>query len=123
MDKRLSAEEILDKHFPHSYYYAYGNNIEKNKLHDDKCVRCELNDELISAMEEYRSQPAPQGDVSILLEALEEIMNPIKFMRDRLEEGEVLNGIFANQLSNDANYLKDIARKGHSSYQSSINKP
>jgi uncharacterized protein YicC (UPF0701 family) len=43
-------------------------------------------------------------------EALEEIVNPIKFMRDRLKEGEQLNGMFAVQLSNDASHLKEIAQ-------------
>lgn len=44
-------------------------------------------------------------------EALEEIVNPIKVMRDNLQEGEQLNGGYAAMLANDANYLRNIAKK------------
>ena len=53
-------------------------------------------------------QPAP--DVSALVEALEEISDPIRFMEERLEEGERLNGMAAVQLAGDASYLRGIAR-------------
>lgn len=43
--------------------------------------------------------------------ALEEIVDPIKFMRERLEEGYRLNGSMAIQMADSANYLKEIARK------------
>lgn len=43
--------------------------------------------------------------------ALEEIADPIRFMRERLQEGYTLDGGMAIQLSNSANYLKEIARK------------
>lgn len=43
--------------------------------------------------------------------ALEEIVNPIKFMRERLKEGEKLEGTYAVILSQDHNYLKSIAQK------------
>lgn len=52
-------------------------------------------------------QPAP--DVSALVEALEEIIHPVRFMQERLEEGERLNGMAAVQLAEDASYLRDIA--------------
>ena len=51
--------------------------------------------------------PAPE--VAKLVEALEEIVNPVRFMRERLEEGEQLNGMVAVQLAKDAEYLKGIA--------------
>ena len=44
-----------------------------------------------------------------LVQALEEISSPIRFMRERLEEGEQLNGVMAVQLAQDAEYLKGIA--------------
>jgi hypothetical protein len=44
-------------------------------------------------------------------ESLKEIESPISFMRNRLQEGEELNGIMAIELSKDHNYLKGIARK------------
>lgn len=45
------------------------------------------------------------------VEALEEIAEPIPFMRKRAEaEGGKLNGQMAVALSDDANFLKSIAR-------------
>ena len=49
-------------------------------------------------------------DVAGLVEALEEIIDPIRFMEERLEEGERLNGMAAVQLAGDASYLRGIAR-------------
>lgn len=46
---------------------------------------------------------------------LDEIANPIKYMKMRLEEGQQLNGLFANSMSDSANYLKEIAREALSS--------
>ena len=46
----------------------------------------------------------------IMKEALEEIANPISFMRKRAEsQGGELNGYWANQLVNDPHFLKSIA--------------
>lgn len=45
------------------------------------------------------------------IKALQEIVEPIKFLQDRLKEGEQLNGAMAVTLSKDANYLKEIAKK------------
>jgi len=56
---------------------------------------------------------APQApaapDVAGLVEALEEIVNPVRFMQERLEEGERLNGMAAVQLAENASYLRGIA--------------
>lgn len=41
--------------------------------------------------------------------ALEEIVDPIKAMKEKLKDGEKLNGLYAVDLSNNANYLKRIA--------------
>ncbi len=49
--------------------------------------------------------------IGVLEEALKEIVSPIEYMRKRLEDGEQLNGQYAIALANDANYLRDIAKK------------
>lgn len=47
-----------------------------------------------------------------LREALNEIANPIRYMRKTAEkEGSKLNSLMALELSNDPHYLKDIALK------------
>lgn len=43
--------------------------------------------------------------------ALDEIANPIRYMKSRLKDGEQIDGAHAALLSNNANYLKDIAEK------------
>lgn len=43
-------------------------------------------------------------------EALEEIVAPIKFMQDRLKGDEQLNGLMAQSMASDHNYLKSIAK-------------
>lgn len=48
--------------------------------------------------------------LQLAIEALEEINNPIKAMQDRLQEGERLDGLYAYQMADSANYLKTIAR-------------
>jgi hypothetical protein len=50
-----------------------------------------------------------QEKIAKLTLALEEIVNPIKFMQDRLQEGERLNGHYAVMLSKDVSYLQRIA--------------
>lgn len=52
-----------------------------------------------------------------LVEALEEIVNPIKYMKQRLKEGEQINGIYAVELSKDHNHLKSIAQQALKNYQ------
>jgi len=59
------------------------------------------------------AQPAAQdrGEVQRLRDALEEIADPIKFMRARLEDGEQLNGVYAIQMAESGNYLREIAKR------------
>lgn len=59
------------------------------------------------------AQPAAhdQGEVQRLREALEEIADPIKFMRARLEDGEQLNGVYAIQMAESGSYLREIAKR------------
>lgn len=47
----------------------------------------------------------------IYLNALKAIARPIQHLQSQLKEGEGLDGIIALQLSNDADYLKGIAKK------------
>ena len=71
-------------------------------------------------MHESEFQNAEQHsvpDISGLEEALEEIINPIRFMQERLEEGEQLNGMVAVQLANNAEYLRDIAKAALTTYR------
>jgi hypothetical protein len=46
-----------------------------------------------------------------LVEALEEIVSPVTFMKKRLKSDEKLEGFYAQQLSSDPNYLKQIAAR------------
>lgn len=56
--------------------------------------------------------PAPESHVvGILRAALEEIVNPVAAMRQRADaEGGKLDGMMANMLARDPEYLRGIAR-------------
>ena len=64
-------------------------------------------EEVLQAMDEYASDL--QSENERLKAALEEIVDPIKAMKEKLKDGEKLNGLYAVDLSNNANYLKRIA--------------
>lgn len=65
---------------------------------------------LIGAIE--RQQRAQLAEIKRLGEALREIAEPVAFMRKRAEsDGHKLNGRMAVSLSDDANFLKSIARE------------
>lgn len=49
--------------------------------------------------------------LNIAVQALEYIVDPISSMKKELKEGEKLSGLYAYQLSNDPNYLKNIAKE------------
>lgn len=72
-------------------------------------------DIIYAAMDIYRESPVVQDEkdarIKELEEALDEIINPIKYMRLRLKEGERLEGMMAVALSKDASHLQSIARK------------
>lgn len=60
-----------------------------------------------------RSKSALHANADALLacaEALHEIIEPISYMKRRLQDGERLNGVAALQLANDVEYLRGIAR-------------
>lgn len=58
-----------------------------------------------------------------LVEALEEISDPIRFMRERLEEGEQLDGMAAVQIAQDASYLRGIARAALAAHRKQGDQP
>ena len=54
-----------------------------------------------------------------LLEALEKIANPIKYLREDAEkQGAVLNGVAAIALAKDGDWLSEIAKKAIAEWQS-----
>lgn len=53
MNSTLSKEEILDKHFTHDTYMG-GHPIKE--YHEQKCRRCDLEDYVYVAMDEYAQQ-------------------------------------------------------------------
>lgn len=67
-------------------------------------------DAMLAADPALPASPA-QPEVQRLRDALEEIADPIKFMRARLEDGEQLNGVYAIQMAESGNYLREIAKR------------
>lgn len=61
-------------------------------------------------------------EFEILKTALEEIVDPIKFMRKRLQPDERLNGTMAVLISQDHNHLKQIAKDALEKVNQSKNK-
>lgn len=60
----------------------------------------------------------PPEENNKYIEALKRIVNPIEFMqRGAKQNGDKLNGRAAILLSNDAQYLKDIAKETLSHYE------
>jgi hypothetical protein len=52
-----------------------------------------------------------------LIDALDEINNPIKYMQIRAEQqGASLNGVMAVSIANDPNHLKSIAERALKTY-------
>jgi predicted nuclease with TOPRIM domain len=59
-----------------------------------------------------------QQTINELLQGLEKIVSPVKFMQiDAEKEGYHLNGMMAIQLSKDPNYLQEIAKNLLSKYK------
>ena len=77
-----------------------GIDTEKAKTADGK-----PSDVIVSYVDALRAE------VQRLRDALEEIADPIKFMRARLEDGEQLNGVYAIQMAESGNYLREIAKR------------
>ena len=91
---------------------AKPKKMERPKIKDFFPKETSLSD----AMDIYEKSPilfsyikAVDAYADSLETALDEIANPIKYMNLRLKEGERLNGLFANSMSDSANYLKEIA--------------
>jgi hypothetical protein len=59
--KTSTPERILDKHMPHRTYQAWGKKgYTGPHIHEDNCDRCEYEDRIIAAMEEYAATPPAQ---------------------------------------------------------------
>lgn len=71
----------------------------------------EAHNSYLKSPEMFKYMSALDNYADFLESKLDEIANPIKYMRMRLEEGQQLNGLFANSMSDSANYLKEIARE------------
>jgi hypothetical protein len=69
--------------------------------------RCNL--EYIIALEKEITELREK--LAAAVKALEEIVDPISFIRSRMKEGEQLNGTIAVYFSESPVYLKDIAKK------------
>jgi len=68
-------------------------------------------DGVLGLIAELKDARKAQSEVQRLRDALEEIADPIKFMRARLEDGEQLNGVYAIQMAESGNYLREIAKR------------
>lgn len=100
----MNSLEILNKF---SSKDEHGNRIWKES-------------EILEAIDFAKNQAFDNCD--ILEKALDEVANPIKYMKLRLKEGERLNGLYANTLSNSAVYLKEIANKALSEKNTEIDR-
>lgn len=49
--------------------------------------------------------------LQIALQALQDIIDPVGAIKSKIQPTEQLNGSYAILLSNDPNYLKDIAKE------------
>ena len=58
-----TAEEILDKYNLHWTYHPYDNPT--TKLHDKNCTFCDIEDNVIKAMEEYATQAIADHDAKV----------------------------------------------------------
>lgn len=76
------------------------------------CVECDIGP--LKAENE-----ALRATIAGLVKALEEIIDPIRFMEERLEEGERLDGMAAVQLAKDVSYLRGIAIAAHRKQETS----
>lgn len=79
----------------------------RNQQPSTKCPGAGCTDQGCPA--HYANDYPTTPEIAKLVEALEEIIHPVRFMQERLEEGEQLNGMVAVQLAEDASYLRDIA--------------
>ena len=52
-----------------------------------------------------------------LVAALDEIANPVKFMREQLQDGEQLNGLMAREITSSPDFYKKIARSALAKYR------
>lgn len=126
IDEQLASDIIQYANRLHSRYQQPTPDVVTQilSLISDECRYWQGRDEALrggyailhaKAKELVSKQPA--SDVTVLVTALEEIIAPIQFMQERLEEGEQLNGMLAVQLTKDPEYLKDIAKDALANYR------
>ena len=56
------AEKILDKYFPCDTYPVWKNDKVVKHIHEPDCRRCEFEESLIQAMEEYYNEKKIQNN-------------------------------------------------------------
>lgn len=62
--------------------------------------------------------------LKVAIQALNEIVNPVQFMRIRADaSGDKIGGHMANYLANDPHYLREIARKALSRVTGAVGQP
>lgn len=93
------AFDKADEHWRKAHKVEEGENFIDWYLRYQAAER-EADRKQLSEMKKEREE---------LVKALERIYNPIKWMQDNLQPGEVINGQTAVQLSDSASYLKSIA--------------
>ena len=60
--------------------------------------------------EMFRKVEASRAELAELVAALEEIANPVKFMRERLKDGEQLDGMMVMAITSSPDFYHQIAR-------------
>jgi hypothetical protein len=83
---------------------ACESNPAKHNYHDKRIAVLGH----VSAIEAERDRL--RAELAECIVALEKIANPISAMKRALPVGATLNGAMATTLSNDPNYLKEIAK-------------
>jgi len=109
--KDLSNKELINKFRAMcNLFIIYGKFQKEQDFNEANKISDELLSRLSAGEEAVKNVAELENDKRELVEALDKISNPIFYLRKEAESsGGTLNG-FAVQLSNDANYLKGIAR-------------
>lgn len=75
-----------------------------------KECRAKHMDDLLALSATAKAERELRAELAECIAALEKIANPISAMKRALPVGATLNGAMATTLSNDPNYLKEIAK-------------
>ena len=104
--------------FNTGYHSGHDHTVEGVYTHVHPQDMDSYHEDLVTEWLENNPHPLHSPSVSALVDALEEISDPIRFMQERLEEGESLSGMAAVQLAKDASYLRGIVRAALATYRS-----